>query len=447
MRSMPKKFFLVLVPVLIVMTAGFFLVKILIKNIREEVKAELRKEIRQIVCAEIKNSRSEEKDFAEGGENVVSLNSPGTAKNSSDTRKPYSLGKENEGNDLVRNVREMVKRELDAVFAGQSETNTAVAGGYTKKVPSSQTDVSLDSPSGGPYPRDAVSEELEVRGGRERAIERTLTDKGGMLLPWRTLQIEPSFTTAHFSSNRINIQGFSILPVLVIGDISTESVKRDIFIEAVSLKYGILHNLQGEVKIPYRSEFDRVTSNTGAETTRSSDGLGDIELNLSRQIASEHGLIPDLILSLGCKTITGPDPYNRDIGLGTGHYASRVSLVGVKSSDPAVVFGSIGYTYNIKRKINDYGTVKPGDSISYSLGTAIALSYQTAINFQFEQSITSKMKKDGRFVNGSFMNAANFKAGFTWAISEKSSIDLAGGIGLTTDSPDYTFEIRFPYTF
>ncbi|MDD5669212.1 MAG: hypothetical protein PHE58_04180, partial [Candidatus Omnitrophica bacterium] len=244
---MPKKIFLVLVPVLIVMTAGFFFVKLLIKNIREEVTAELRKEIRQIVSAEIKNSRSEEGDSTEPTENIVSLNSPSPAKNSADSRKPYSLVKENEGSDLVRNVREMVKRELDAVFAGQSETNTAVAGGYTKKVPPSQSEDLQDSSSGGAYPRDAMREELEVRGGRERAIERTLTDKGGMLLPWRTLQIEPSFTTAHFSSNRINIQGFSILPVLVIGDMSTESVKRDIFIEAVSLKYGILRNLQGEV--------------------------------------------------------------------------------------------------------------------------------------------------------------------------------------------------------
>jgi len=83
----------------------------------------------------------------------------------------------------------------------------------------------------------------------------------------------------------------------------------------------------------------------------------------------------------------------------------------------------------------------------YCLGMALALSYQAAINFQLDQSITTKMKKNGEAVNGSFVNAASFKSGLSWSISDHSSVDLSLSMGLTSDAPDYVIEVRFPYTF
>ncbi|HSV43868.1 MAG TPA: hypothetical protein VLJ10_04870 [Candidatus Bathyarchaeia archaeon] len=101
----------------------------------------------------------------------------------------------------------------------------------------------------------------------------------------------------------------------------------------------------------------------------------------------------------------------------------------------------------LKEDFENYGTIEPGDTFSYSLGTAIALSYQTAINFSFDQSFTQKLKRGGQTVVGSFVNAANFKAGLNWALSERSSVDLSVALGLTDDSPDMTIELRFPYYF
>ncbi len=154
-----------------------------------------------------------------------------------------------------------------------------------------------------------------------------------------------------------------------------------------------------------------------------------------------------MVFAVSAKTPTGKDPYNRPIGLGTGHWAIRSSLIAAKSSDPAVMFGSISYTRNFERDITDYGKVKPGDTIGYSLGSAIALSYQASINFQFEHYITSKLKKDGELQNGTFLNAASLKYGFNWAVSENWSVNFSVSHGLTADAPDYVVEVRFPYTF
>jgi hypothetical protein len=352
------------------------------------------------------------------------------------------------------NVR-LTDEELDRFVVGHGiETDIQLPGGGMMAVPSHNVMLlaSAASADKNPKKQEAPPAESEPAGIQERvdSIERTLVQKGSILLPKGKLQFEPSLTYAHFSSNRININGFSILPILVVGDINTEKVKRDVFIHTWAFKYGLLHNLQTEVRVPGRFEYDRITNtdSTTYDQTDSKGGLGDIQVSMSRQIGWEHGLMPDLVASVSVKSNTGDEPYNTDIALGTGHWAVSGALVAAKASDPAVVFGSINYTYNIPRSdIEDYGKIDPGDSIGYSLGTAIALSYQTAINFSFDHTVTSKMNRNGHDVPGSFQNAANFKSGFNWALSERASMDFAVSLGLTTDAPDMTFEVRFPYSF
>jgi len=295
--------------------------------------------------------------------------------------------------------------------------------------------------------KELASEQAGQLVKKEEPIEKTLIQKGGILLPRGKLQIEPAFTYAHVSANRISILGYTILPVLVIGEISSEKVKRDIFIQSVTGRYGLRDNLQLELKIPYRQQYERISVSDTSETTRSLSGLGDIEGGVYYQFAYERGAFPDMILGLSVKSKTGKSPYGRDIGLGTGHWAVKTSMVAVKSSDPGIIFAGLGYTWNIKRDISGYGEVDPGDTFSYNLGYAFALNYQLALSFQLEHLITTKMLIDNRSVAGSFTNVANFKYGLTWSISKNLSCDVTVSQGLTEDSPDFSLEVRFPYTF
>ena len=383
------------------------------EKIRQIIREELHVEIRKIVEQEMSNLLSEKNIIPESQLDLIVGGSPPTNAN---IPQP--------------------KRRTGIVGKG-----SGVKGHGSKEIVIPAKDVST--------PQKAYMDDMTGNAGkeRERALEQTLVERGGMLLPQGKLQIEPSFTAAHFSSNRINIEGFSILPVLVIGEISTEEVKRDILIPALAARYGLLNNLQVDVSVPYRYEYDTVNDNLGMESVDNIHGIGDISGSVSRQLVWEEGWRPDLLASVSVKSDTGESPYNRDIGLGTGHWAVKGAIIAAKSSDPAVIFGNINYTWNIERDIADYGTMDPGDTIGYGVGAAIALSYQTAINFQWEQNITTKMKQGGREVNGSFLNSATVKTGFTWSISEHVSVDFSTSVGLTTDSPDYTVMIKIPYTF
>jgi len=282
---------------------------------------------------------------------------------------------------------------------------------------------------------------------KEVTIQRTLFRTGGVLLPKGNWKIDSEFTYAHLSANNISIQGVTILPVLVIGEISSETVKRDIFIQTFTSHYGLTDNLQWDLRVPLRGQHERVTSSDGSESSRSKGGLGDIETGLFYQFMHEEGGKPDLIAGLTVKSDTGESPYGESIGVGTGHWATKAGLTWVKSADPAILFGNLGYTWNIPRDINDYGKVNPGDTISYGLGLAFSLNYQLSLNFGLEQHVTQKMEVDDNMVAGSFTNVANFKTGVSWLINRKIPLQITAGYGLTEDAPDFTLEVNFPIRF
>ncbi len=337
--------------------------------------------------------------------------------------------------------------ELDAYHASGFSTQAKLPSGIQKSLTAGEIYLASAANTASTTDDETLS---EITAGEEKpeSIERVLKQRGSMLLPKGTLQFEPSIIYSHFSTNRINVDGLLLLDVFAIGEISTESIQRDIFIQTFGFKYGLLDNFQAETRIPFREEHDRYTKTSGSESTDYSSGIGDIEISASRQIGWEDGWMPDLIANLSVKTTSGRDPYNRNIGMGTGHWGLRGSLIAAKSSDPVVIFGSLSYTYNFERdNIENLGDIDPGDSIAYSFGTAIALSYKTAINFAFSHSLTTKTLRNGEAVPGSFLNVAALKIGLNWALNERASIDCGVSIGITESAPDLTLELRFPMTF
>lgn len=429
-------------------------------QIKKELRAEFKSEIEQVIRDQV---QMEIAVYMAGIQGADSLQPQiGLSSRSVDelSKKVIDHSAEFNQEDIGQIVNKIVVQEMEKL-SDQSLDRYIAAGGVSDEVNYKglsknykEADYQLASAKDvepGISKNTIENDSEDVTGGEAETInsvERTLQQKGSILLPKGTMQVEPSISWAHFSSNRISVDGLIILDVFTVGEIATETISRDIYVENIALKYGLYNNFQVDVKIPFRGEYDRITDTNSSETTNHTSGMGDIDIGLSRQIGWEEGWRPDLIAAVGVKTTSGRDPYNKEIGLGTGHWAVRTSLIAAKTSDPAVVFGSLTYTYNFSRDdIEGLGEVDPGDTVGYSLGTAIALSYQTAINFSFDHSLTFKTKSNGSEINGTFLNIANFRAGLNWAISERASVDFGVSMGLTKDSPDVTVELRFPITF
>ena len=294
------------------------------------------------------------------------------------------------------------------------------------------------------------------------SLELALIERGGLLLPPGRLEIVPAFDYFFIDTRRISVSGFSILPTLIIGVLETEKVQRNIIEPSLTARLGVIRDFQVEVHVPFRYIEDTRSTET-METSTSDAGIGDVEAAIFYQPLKERGWVPDVIVGVRGKSITGDDPFGgsaTDLPLGTGFYSITGTITAVKSADPAVIFASIIYTHNLDRTVRLLGShefeteIDPGNSIGYNLGVALALSIDLAINFRFEQRFVSSTETrslqpgviNGE-VPGSRLNVATAYAGVTWAIARNVSMDLSVGVGLTEDTPDVSVHLAFPIRF
>lgn len=292
------------------------------------------------------------------------------------------------------------------------------------------------------------------------ALDRALIQRGGLLLPSGTVEVDTSVSYYNASTDAISIEGFSILPVLVVGDIVSNRVRREVALSAVTTRMGLPWNLQLDVRTPYGYEIVRTVTADNRETTQRSNGLGDVQVGLSRQLTKEHGNIPDLLAGVTFKTKTGKDPFslgNNEIALGTGFYGAQGRVIAVKASDPMIFFGSLSYAYNfpadklIPDPVNAGKKVlanfEPGDTAGFQLGSILAVNPETSISLGWDQSFTRGTTVNGLKIPGSYLVGGSLRLGASYVYAPGKNVDLNFGIGLTRDVPNLQFTIGFPLRF
>jgi hypothetical protein len=321
-----------------------------------------------------------------------------------------------------------------------------------------------------------------ARTERQRAIESV--QRSGVLLRRNSWEVEPSVNYSHASSNLISIDGFAILPILVIGDIQSLRVERDIFTASLGARYGLLENLQLDVSVPYKFERDRFVTQTQTdpavsireETTIEDHGLGDVSFGISHQVFYEQGNLPDVILSARATAPTGESLFDlpatapstnqlaqADLPLGSGVWSVRSGVTAIKSLDPVVLIFNAGYTHRFGRdlaltSIADDGsgtmtnqvhtTYQPGGTVDYGIAVAVAMNPVFAINLQLQQRITFDTELDGLGeVEGTAANEADLRFGFAWALTHNTVLNFSAAAGLTEDTPDVSLSLALPVKF
>jgi hypothetical protein len=279
------------------------------------------------------------------------------------------------------------------------------------------------------------------------ALENTLIERGGLLLPLWAYSIEPSLSYIQSSSENIVVDGFTIFPVLVVGDIVSERVVRDLTVLNLTYRLGLPWNTQFELRIPYGHQKFRSFSADGAEEKLNDNGVGDIEIGLSTQLYQGQGRWPDVEASLRYKFDSGKNPFDAedgDIFVGTGYDSFNVLLTAVKVNDPVVYFGGIDYTLN-QKSTQSIGRFDPGDSWGFNLGMALALNLNNSVSFAYDQHFTQKSRLDGVKIPGSYSTTGVFSIGSAYLLTDTSSVDFSVGIGITEDSPDLLVTLTLPF--
>ncbi|SFD00894.1 coiled-coil domain-containing protein [Massilia yuzhufengensis] len=312
-----------------------------------------------------------------------------------------------------------------------------------------------------------------------------LFEAPGVLTPRGKYILEPSLQFGYSSSNRVALVGYTVIPALLIGLVDVREVKRNTFTGALTGRTGINNRMEVEVKVPYVYRSDATVSReifTGTAVERvfetSGKAIGDVEVAGRYQLNNGGPDKAYYIGGLRYKSTTGRSPFEvvtdcatRCIGdnvtgtglplslpTGSGFQSLQGSLTWLFPSDPAVFFGNISYLHNFKRSgvtrlvrngiREPLGELAPGGIIGFNFGMGLALNEKASLSLGYDHSTVARMKQNGKNVPGSVRTQlGTLLLGYSYRYSDKRSLSVAVGAGVTRDTPDVSLTIRMPFTF
>ncbi|MCV9917303.1 hypothetical protein OIU19_00685 [Pseudomonas sp. BT-42-2] len=296
--------------------------------------------------------------------------------------------------------------------------------------------------------------------------------------------VETGLTYTHYDTRALVLNGFLALDSIFLGNINLDRIKADNWTLDLTARYNLDQRWQFDVNVPvvYR-ESTYSSGGAGGAGPVTSDAtvtrdptIGDVNFGVAYKFLDESENWPDAVATLRVKAPTGKDPYGiklvndptndnlsvpESLPTGNGVWSITPGISLVKTFDPAVLFASLSYTYNMQDSFSDIspqvnskvaGDVKLGDSWQIGAGIAFALNEKMSMSFSVSDQFASKskIKPDGgdwQDVPNSDYNAANFNIGMTFAATDNLTIVPNLSIGLTDDSPDFSFSLKFPYYF
>jgi len=229
-----------------------------------------------------------------------------------------------------------------------------------------------------------------------------------------------------------------------------QSEAQHTFTNSFTFDYGVWDNLMFSMRVPFLAKYD-------TERDLSTYSLGDISASFRWQPwSSVRGRpVTTLFATLGLPTGDSPYDVSLDNGLatGSGYYSLGVGANLSYVIDPVVLFGSLGYTYNLPVRDADQvrggrllEEVDPGSSLSLSMGFAYALSYDVSLatSFQMAHNMAPKFKFSDATFEGNEQTSAvmNFSLGLRTA--SNNIVNVNAGFGMTEDSPDVLLGISMP---
>jgi hypothetical protein len=317
----------------------------------------------------------------------------------------------------------------------------------------------------------------------DRPIELAVLDTQGSAVTRRgQLSTEFQYEYTRADRSRAVFRGVELVEAVLVGVFDINESRQDILGTSVGLRYGLTDRLEIGARLPfvYRSDSSIVapiagsTGNDEAATIDSSvkgRGIGDLELSARYQLLDARGGRPFLIANLQAVLPTGSDPFAiprdelgrpRRAATGAGFYGIAPSLTAILPSDPLVLFGTLGYTFNLGKDVDtrippviiDY--VDPGDAVSASVGVGIAFNQRATLNFGYAHSWafgtmtrTSLIEPTPawpgmRETTSRDLQVGRLLMGVTYRVTNRASINWTVEVGATEDAPDVRTVLRVP---
>ena len=328
--------------------------------------------------------------------------------------------------ELLERV-EVLEQEL-GVAPGKVKANTTSAGVETTRP------VEAVDEQGAPG-TVVVDESLA-----ERALERSLTRDGALLLSPGVFEIEPrlDYARQEDATPSFVMSGSNVIA-------SETERNSDSLTAGLLFRLGLSGDAQLEIGLPYRwRRNETVTSvNFSALETASQTGHGpgDVRIAVAKTLLREAAHSPDVIGRLSWDTDTGQSSDN-GIPLGGGFHEVRGALSFIKREDPVVFVGGLSYEYTFEEN-----TIKPGETLAANIGSYVALSPQSSLNFNLSMAYQKETTLSGSIQEGSDRKIGSLIIGGSTIIGRRTLLNLSLGVGLTEDADDVSLSMSLPTRF
>lgn len=225
--------------------------------------------------------------------------------------------------------------------------------------------------------------------------------------------------------------------VLPDSSIELERVRERALLMPLTARYGWSENLEIFFTLPIGvANFERSNSLENDFTTRG--GLGDVSGGFLWQLRKETAECPGLIYSMQGTAPTGSTPYGPGINiaaLGSGFWSISSNLNAVKSYDPVVIFGGVGYRHEFENEFDGL-TITPGEAFTYSFGMGLSLNDDIAVSAELSGEFRTLSLVDDLGIPNSTSEPILLQFSITRRVCQDRSVQPFVAFGLTDDAPD-----------
>ena len=369
---------------------------------------------------------------------------------------------------------------------GAGTTGTAAAE------PASQTVAQAPAPAAPPQaPGSETSAPITGKPAPSQPEQRVLQTSplqsvGGVLTPRGRIVLDPSLEYDYYDTNRLTLNGFTILPGITFGQILIAKQKQNVLTPALTVRYGITDRLEINLKIPYVYAYGE-TITQSVLNTNSGNGdvlvltpsghassIGDIQFGASYQFNSAASGEPIFVGNMLVKTNTGTSPFNvpiytvndpnggyiagiqRQVPTRPGFWAIEPNLPVLYPAAPGVLFRHPLYLHNFAANVEAQSlaggppsqvNAKPGDAVALTFGIGFALNDQATFTFSYQQEHVWAARLGDVSVKGSDYDFGTFNFGIGYQIAKNTSLNIGVGIGAGPNAPAAKILIDVPITF
>lgn len=342
------------------------------------------------------------------------------------------------------------------------------------------------SPPPAPPPAGTQVQTVGEAPSDQRQVQvAVLSEQGGIITKAGRATVEVNFEYARADRNQVVFRGVQIPEAVLIGVFDINQSRQDVLTVGTVGRLGLTSRLEINGRLPFVYRSDKSVLAPVANPSEPNAGqldrpvsganIGDIDFGLRYQFTDGNNGAPYLIAGVQAVAPTGTDPFRvpRDAlgnalkgATGAGFWALTPNLTAILPSDPAVLFATLGYTYNFARTINRQISaafierVAPGSQPSASAGIAIALNPRTSISFGYAQTWALGTKTRVRALNQTTqelgdpvtalsrdLQIGRLLFGVSYRTSPTTTLNWNVEVGATGDAADVRTTLRIPFTF